>query len=110
MVAHTRWRLFEAGLVREAGRVLCRQPGAVVLCEAKLPDGSWREMLGCAARLALPPPVIVAANESDRDLCMAVLSGGAYNLIGKPLEDHELYQLVSCAWLHRRNCALASAG
>lgn len=110
IVAHTRWSLLEAGLLDEAMRLLPQHPAMVFLCDAQLPDGTWREMLAHAARLPLPPPVIVAAGHADDRLWMEVLNGGAYNLIGTPLDDQELYQLVSRAWLHRRNCQQAHAG
>lgn len=87
-----------------------QHPKLVILCDSVLPDGTWREVLAHASCVAQPPPVIVAAGHADEQLWMEVLNGGAYNLVGKPLDEKELYNTVSRAWLHRRNRELMHVG
>ena len=110
IVAHTRWQLIESGLIRDAAQIVRRHASLVVLCDAVLPDGGWRELLSHSSCAPQPPPVIVAAGQADEQLWLDVLNGGAYNLVAKPLEDQELYETVSRAWLHRRSRTLSQAG
>jgi FixJ family two-component response regulator len=84
---------------------LDEQPAVVLICEAVLPDGSWRELLDHTLRLPLPPPLIVVAPHADDRLWMDVLNCGGYNLLAIPLEEREVFRLVSMAWRHLRDRA-----
>lgn len=109
ILGHSRWTLLEAATVREALGHLHERAAVVVICEAALPDGTWRDLLNHTLRFPLPPPVIVAASHADDRLWMEVLNGGAYNLLGKPFEDRELFWMVSMAWRHRWDKARGGA-
>jgi DNA-binding NtrC family response regulator len=112
IIGHSRWHLLEAATVAEAAGLMHAHSAVVLICEATLPDGSWREVLDHTLQLPLPPPVIVAAHHADDYLWTEVLNRGAYNLLGEPFDERELFRLVSSAWLYRRAAAHlgASAG
>lgn len=101
IVGHSSWDLVQSGTVADATGLLHRHPGLVVLCEAILPDGTWRDVLHHSMRLPEPPPVIVAARQADECLWVNVLNAGGYNLLPAPFEDRELFQVISMAWRHR---------
>ncbi len=71
--------------------------------------GTWKDLLAHALDRPSPPPLIVAAHHADDRLWMEVLNSGGYNLIGKPFEEHEVFRLISMAWLHGRKRAHAAA-
>lgn len=103
ILGHSRWTLREAATVSGAGILLDEQPAVVVMCEALLPDGNWKDLLDQTLRLRLPPPLIVVARPDDDYLWMDVLNRGGYNLLAMPLDEREVYRLVSMAWLNLRN-------
>jgi len=103
ILGHSRWTLREAATLAAARTSLDEQPAVVVMCEADLPDGDWKELLDHTERLPLPPPVIVGARQADDYLWMEVLNSGGYNLLATPLEEREVFRMVSMAWLHLRN-------
>ena len=102
IIGHSRWTLLEANTLAEASAILGEDAGVVVLCESGLPDGTWRELLDHTTGLPQPPPLIVAASHADDYLWMEVLNSGGYNVIAKPFEEQEVFQVLSMAWLHRR--------
>jgi DNA-binding NtrC family response regulator len=103
IVGHSRWTLLEAATVAEADVHVRNRAALVLICDAVLPDGSWRDVLDRCLRLPQPPPVIVAADHADDFLWMEVLNAGGYNLLGKPFTEQEVFQIVSTAWLNRRD-------
>jgi DNA-binding response OmpR family regulator len=104
ILGHSRWTVLQAGTLAEARGEL-RKDGVVVVCEATLPDGTWKDVLDHALRLPAPPPVIVTSPHADDFLWMEVLNLGGYNVLGRPFREREVFQLVSMAWLRRRDNA-----
>lgn len=111
LFARTKWHLSFAGTCSEARLRLANEPPAVVLCEAELSDGCWREVLGYLRSFANPPKLIVTSNLADERLWTEVLTEGAYDLIPRPFERGELFRVVSLAWRdwwHRRDIGQAA--
>jgi DNA-binding response OmpR family regulator len=69
----------------------------VVVCEDRLPDGNWKEILGIAETLYNPPPVIVTSKLGGDELWAEVLTRGGYDALKKPLEPEELRRVVDMA-------------
>lgn len=103
MLEHSRWTLIEASTVAEAQATLCQPFPMVLICDAVLPDGTWVELLEHTLHLPAPPPVIVTARQADDDFWMQVLNRGAYNVLGKPFSEREVFEMVSVAWRHRKD-------
>ncbi|MFN3323769.1 MAG: response regulator [Bryobacteraceae bacterium] len=96
------WIVSEARLVDEALTLLAAHQPAIVLCEERLPDGTWRDVLEGCSRLSRPPRLIVTSTRGDERLWAEVLNLGAYDLLLKPFEREEVSHVISIAWLHWR--------
>lgn len=111
LFGRTKWRLSFAANWSEARRQLEKERPAVLLCEAKLSDGCWREVLEATRALDNPPKMIVTSNQADESLWTEVLTEGGYDLLPRPFDRGELFRVVSLAWRdwwHRRDVAHAA--
>ena len=109
ILAHTRWCLETASCLSELKFRLREQARVVLVCDAVLGDGTWKDLLAHLERQPSPPPLIVAAHHADERLWMEVLNSGGYNVLGKPFEEQEVFRVISMAWLHGRNRSRAAA-
>ena len=87
----------------QAAAILRAQPSVVLICEAVLADGTWKELLDHTLALDPPPPLMVTATHADDQLWMEVLNCGGYNVLAQPLNERELFDSVSLAWRHRKD-------
>ena len=94
------WTLFQADGLPSALRVLHKQDVGVVLCERDLPHANWRDMLEHMVMLDEPPSLIVTSLSADDKLWAEALNLGAYDVLGKPFDAHELSRTLELAWLH----------
>jgi CheY-like chemotaxis protein len=86
--------------LREAVSVLGR--ACVVLCDAELPDATWRDVLYSAEAVPDPPRVVVADRFADDRLWAEVLNEGGHDVLAKPfLAAEVLHSLTST--LRRRD-------
>lgn len=67
----------------------------VVLTEANLPDGSWREVLGLVGELNCK--VIVTHAHADARLWVEVLNRGADDFIAQPFAETEVQRILGNA-------------
>ncbi len=96
--SHSNWKIEHVRTCREALDLLVREPAAVVICGAELPDGSWRTLLEDINRLPVPPRLIVTSSIADDRLWADVLDLGGYDVLGKPFDQTEVIRVVSLAW------------
>jgi len=99
--------------LREAAAVLGR--ASVVLCDAELPDGGWRDVMRSLGTMGDPPLLIVTARLADNRLWAEVLNEGGHDVLAKPFRPTEVLQSItsSCRWqeldfvygLDRAHCA-----
>ena|ERR1035438_4695270 len=78
-------------------------PTPVVICEAELPDGTWKDVLAQFALIKCPPILVVSARLADEKLWSEVLRLGGYNVLVKPLNMQEVSRVVSFSWLLWKN-------
>ncbi|MGA3044304.1 MAG: hypothetical protein ABSF54_26315 [Bryobacteraceae bacterium] len=71
----------------------------VVICETKLPDGDWQDVLGRLDRMPCPPLLIVTSRMADDRLWSEVLNLGGYNVLAKPLNMQEVFHVTGGAWM-----------
>jgi DNA-binding NtrC family response regulator len=100
ILSHTRWQVYFVNSKAEASRVLATVPISVVLCEERLPDGTWLAVMCETQGLSPSPPTIVFSALATPTLWAEVLNYGAYDLLADPIEPRELYTLVRMAWHH----------
>ena len=79
----------------------CRQAALrrrwrVVICEAVLPDGDWRDVLELFAGEAAPR-LIVTSRLADERLWSDVLHRGGYDVLAQPLADLEMDRVIRLA-------------
>jgi DNA-binding response OmpR family regulator len=96
----TQWELHRAATCKEAEEILRTVAAPVVLCESRLPDGSWQDILRRAERMVFPPPVVVTSRLADDRLWGEVLNLGGYDVLAKPFDKTEVLRVVVLAWWH----------
>lgn len=96
---HSKWELHLVGNSQDAQTALKDLQVGAVICESRLPDGCWKDVLGQTVEMADPPPVIVTDRLADSSLWAEVLNLGGYDLLMKPFDQMEVYRVVSLAWL-----------
>jgi DNA-binding NtrC family response regulator len=105
-------RLTAVRTYREAVTALRRDAFALVICEERLSDGSWKDILGHLAPLTEAPRLVVIAPEFREALYAEVLNLGAWELLLRPLQADEARRVleVGCEKLAgRRPPARATA-
>lgn len=97
-LSHTRWRIHTVHSIGEAVRMLHSLPFAVILCEDRLPDGTWLDLARETAPMNPRPQTVVLSTCPNSALWDEVLNCGGYYLLGLPLEPREMYTLLPMAW------------
>lgn len=98
ILSHTRWHLHVVHSTAEAIQVLRAVPVSVILCEQRLPGGTWLDLARETEQSRPRPQIIVLSATGDPAVWAEVLNCGGYDLLIKPLESRELYTLVPMAW------------
>ena len=92
------WTVYVASDAAEAKQILRETSVPVILCESKLPDGSWKDLLAAADVIQSPPLLIVTSRLADEYLWAEVLNLGGYDVLAKPFNSDEFIQVISMAW------------
>jgi len=92
------WTLHIACDAAEAGQILRRTLIPVLLCESKLPDGNWKDLLAAVSGMRNPPLLIVMSRSADESLWAEVLNLGGYDVLAKPFNSVEFIRVMSMAW------------
>jgi PleD family two-component response regulator len=95
--------LTSAWTCQEAARYLDMEAFGIVLCECKLPDGNWVEILNRTSRALNQPLLIVTSRLADVSLWAEVLNLGGYDLLAKPFNRQEVRHVLTSAWVQREN-------
>jgi DNA-binding NtrC family response regulator len=109
---HTAWSLESADTYSEACDRLMRNPAPVVLCEQRLQDGDWKDLLAMTQGMKDPSHLVVISKHADDRLWAEVLNLGAYDVLAKPLVSPEVFRIVGLAWrnwMDKRRVQSASA-
>ena len=96
---HTNWTLLESWNCAEALQLLRSSAIPVIICDSRLPDGAWVDILQSLRGFACPPLLIVSARLADDRLWAEVMGEGAWDVLEKPFNQAELVRVVSLAWL-----------
>ena len=71
----------------------------LVLCESKLPDGSWRTILDALQIMPSAPLLVVFSSHSDHSLLTDALKLDGYETVIRSLAFNELRKAVTAAAL-----------
>jgi DNA-binding NtrC family response regulator len=97
---HTKWTLFTAENLRTGIGVIENESVGVVITEARLPDGDWRDLLSYLQHLAIAPRLLVTSRTAGELLWAEVLNLGGYDVLAQPLDFQEVTRAIGLAWLN----------
>ena len=103
ILRHSKWKYYFARSRAEAIAFLRNNAVPVVICEADLIDGTWRDVLDETTRIEPAPLLIVTSRLADDALWAEVLNLGGYNVLAQPFDSREVFRVVGNAWLHWKN-------
>jgi DNA-binding response OmpR family regulator len=89
------WQTLACETCGQARRLL--RQASVVLCEQKLPDGDWKQVLKEIQNMLDPPLLIVTSRLADSGLWAEVLNSGGHDVLAKPLRAEELLWTIATA-------------
>ena len=98
--SHTHWRFYQAASYAEAASFLDLFFIPVVISEANLPDGTWRDLLAHCASLPKPCKLTVASHFADDRLWGEALNLGAFDVLTMPFREEEVFHSVGVAGGH----------
>lgn len=81
----------------EARNKLADEAFDLLLSDAELPDGTWRDLLQLNLRLLHPCEMIVCSPCGDEELWAEALQRGAYDLLVEPFSRQEVYRIIRSA-------------
>ena len=87
--------------VADSRVVLAQYPICVVLCDDRLVDGNYRDLVEEVGRTAADVPVVVVSRMGDWGQYMKAMSAGAFDYIGFPPRRAEIERVIGNA-LHER--------
>jgi DNA-binding NtrC family response regulator len=97
------FRVTTARTCLEAAACLGLDQFGIILCECRLPDGNWTEILNRIEDVAGQPLLIVTSRVADVSLWAEVLNLGGYDLLAKPFSHQEVRHVLTSAWVQRAN-------
>lgn len=89
------WQTLVCGTCEQARQLL--RYSSVVLCEQKLPDGDWKQVLKEIQNMLDPPMLVVTSRLADERLWAEVLNLGGYDVLAKPFKAEEVLWTVAAA-------------
>ncbi|MCL6567173.1 MAG: response regulator [Acidobacteriia bacterium] len=90
--------------VGELRELLKQRSVVLVLCEAQLSDGNFRDVLEAVARRGRRIPVVVTSPKSETQEYLAAMQAGAFDFLPYPIQLRDLEWVVGNA-LHRSMAA-----
>jgi two-component system NtrC family response regulator len=97
--------------LQQASATIQAEPYQVILTEARLPDGTWRDVLDMARGVVPGPAVIVTDAAADAHFWAEALNLGAYDLIAQPFATAEVQRILyyACSRLSGQSRTAAAA-
>jgi DNA-binding response OmpR family regulator len=100
LFAQSAWQIGGARSWHGALDYLSRNSVAVVVCEKKLPDFEWKEVLASLSGRPDAPVLIVTSEHVDDSLWAEVLNLGGYDVLMKPFDSTEVERVINLARLN----------
>jgi DNA-binding response OmpR family regulator len=97
ILGHMHWDIFWHTNCVDALASVHRNSIHAILCDRKLPDGDWKDLLQRIQSFGNPPPVIVTSPFWDNRLWEDVRALGGYDILIKPFDADEVLRTVSMA-------------
>jgi DNA-binding NtrC family response regulator len=104
IISRTRWKLHCVDSISAAKAVLEVVPVSVVLCDSRVGNGTWGDVVNITAQTHPRPETIVLVERAVGEAVFGeILNGGAYDVLPLPVEPRELYATIPMAWRHSRS-------
>lgn len=84
----------------EARACIAGRDADLVISDANLPDGTWRDIVLCSRKRSDVTPVIVVSRLADEELWAEVLCLGGYDVIAKPIDVLEFARVIRARSVH----------
>jgi two-component system response regulator HydG len=84
------WDVTCAARVKDCRETLSNRQVRLILCDFRLPDGTYRDVMHLVRPLEPKVPVIVMSRLADWDEYLDVLRHGGFDLISSPCEPTDL--------------------
>jgi len=97
ILASLQWKLTSVESLAEGVRQVLSRSLPVIVCEHKLPVGSWKVLLDRTSVLSPTPSLIVSSRLADEGLWAEVLNLGGYDVLATPFEAGEVRRVLSQA-------------
>jgi DNA-binding NtrC family response regulator len=99
---------FTVSSVTEAKRMLRRHKVYLVVCEDRLSDGKYEDILKETARLLLKAPVIVVSRTGDWPDYLKAVGAGAFDFVSYPPVPADLPRVIRHALMSQKESGDAS--
>jgi DNA-binding response OmpR family regulator len=112
IINETNWTFHCAGTLQHALNLLRVRAVPIVLCAAGMSDSNWKDVIRSVKELTEEPAVIVFTEEADERLWSEMIRNGAQDVLTKPFDAADLYEVVSLSyrdWSVRRARAISGA-
>ena len=87
-----------AQTISDAAKQLTAEPHYdLLLADAELPDGSWRDMLRIAKDSHRPCDLVVCSRCGDERFWTEVIESGVFDLIPQPYDPQEILRIIHTA-------------
>jgi DNA-binding NtrC family response regulator len=83
--------------LEDARQTLGQGSYGVVLTEAYLLDGDWKDVLGATWELDIAPAVVVTHRFADDRFWAEVLNLGCYDMLAQPFDAREVRRILTSA-------------
>ena len=100
ILRHTSWTLETASCLSSAESALRLVSPQVVLCDEKLLDGGWRDVLQLAHALDPAPEVVVISPSADDRLWGEALQEGVWDVLMDLQSQRDVVRTIHLAWQH----------
>ena len=70
---------------------------SVVICDALLTDGCWKDLLAYIGQVGAPSVLVVTSKLADESLWAEVLNLGGYDVLAQPFDREEVTRVVRSA-------------
>lgn len=107
--SHSTWTLARVHTAEEGLKELAKSPVPVVILGASGAHDNWDALRGTAAASPCPPKVIASVRFSEANRWMQLIDSGVFDVLPRPYDPTEVFQVVGFAWLEWRRAQNRSA-
>lgn len=94
------WRVLDAAGLGEVRHLLTWDRVSLIICDSKLADGSWKDILSLIAPLPEPPRLVVASDRFGPESWSEALHLGAFDMLRKPFEKEQVARVANSVAIH----------